>query len=130
MNKYKFRGKRKDNGEWVYGYLAGKDLINVWECEDNDCDSEVTTFQVILRTVGQYIGISDTEGKEIYEGDKVRVSFDVDDISDTMYLSLTEDELMQQTMVTIVNPIPDCYLQSKLSIGNIRIIGNIYEEAK
>ena len=69
----KFRGKRIDNGEWVYGDLVTNfeygisimtKLYHVDGAEFN-CD----VFGVIPESVGQFTGLLDWADKEIYEGD-------------------------------------------------------------
>ena len=42
MREYKFRGKRIDNGELVYGYLIGNDVIvgNIVEWDDEYFNTE------------------------------------------------------------------------------------------
>ena len=65
-----YRGKRKDNGEWVYGYLIGKDVIvgDIVElCEEYfNCEY---WWRVDPETVGQSIGRKDMHGTEVYDGD-------------------------------------------------------------
>lgn len=65
MREIKFRGKSLLNGKWIYGYLHDAECGDNLMIQRNDLGS----YGVKDETVGQYTGLKDRNGKEIYEGD-------------------------------------------------------------
>lgn len=67
MREIKFRGKRLDNGEWVYGFLFMQDGKAYIITDLTPCG--FIKHEVDPATVGQSTGMCDKNDKEIYEGD-------------------------------------------------------------
>lgn len=75
MREIKFRGKRLDNGEWVYGdyhHRAGGVHCIIDMQPDFQGKVVYVVIQVDADTVSQFTGHHDLNDKRIYEGDIVK----------------------------------------------------------
>lgn len=120
MREIKFRGRSKFSGVWVYGsnrfeFESGVELplSTFWRgVENGDIDP---------KTVGEYIGQTDKDGKEIYEEDMVRITqFDPDGKVE----SITTDQIVFTQYAQFY---PKEIVDNRLWNFESEVISNIYE---
>ena len=137
MREIKFRGKRLSNGEWVYGgfhkhqkitpcpvifdgppppeieydYLIIQSGFSDW-----NMDRPINAITVDPETIGQFTGLRDENGQEIFEGDIVR-DIDTSKVFEIMYRGHMFLRYERKPMYMFYTLDGDC----------LEVIGNIHD---
>jgi uncharacterized phage protein (TIGR01671 family) len=117
----KYRGQAINTKEWVYGNLIGADWITG---DVVDWDTEYICLEkwqmVIPETVGQYTGLKDKNGKEIYEDDIIRFGNQIGLIGEMQNGSYT---FCRKEKYIKCDPLPFC----SMSFKYVEVLSNIYD---
>lgn len=137
MRDIEFRGKRIDNGEWVYGYYY---KAKYYRIDDELCDYITvphlneynvpsSNYVVDPSTIGQHTGLKDKNGTKIFEDDIVLVPY-----IDPIFKYKWDNTLSERAIIKYDDGMFYVeYMESgdKFTLfamdGNMKIIGNIYD---
>lgn len=122
MRKIKFRGKRLDDGEWITGAY----LKTVFKDKEDSHQIypplyNVSPREVYPETIGQFTGVQDSKGTDVYEGDKFNISGIV------YYVQYIADQCKYVLTTGFGYDTRNCFDLTCDSIFYETVIGNIHE---
>ena len=133
----KFRGKTVEDSHWVYGYYTRRltgacypDSGEIFNFNKDFIEIYATGKKMWVdpKSVGEFIGTFDKNGKEIYEGDIARITYEEGDFHQEK-IRHTEIGLMEfdKTSSRFWFTCKDSIFEDYYKGFEIEVIGNLYE---
>jgi len=119
MREIKFRGIRKSNNEWIYGYIFKSE--NRWYLTLPHPDTKYRDVEIIPESLGQFTGLKDKNGKEIYEGDIIVGG--ANNTGSKIIVGPLEEGILEEGIYHCFYDDEDFFDPSKYT----EVVGNIYE---
>ncbi len=123
MREIIFKGKRTDNGEWVYGYYlqerACDDVQHIIVTDDG------VYFLINPKTLCQYTGVTDKDGKKIFERDIIKYFPVRDDLEEKGVIQW--DKIRAGFIIKLLDGAEDGFCKVTSTLHRCEVIGNVHD---
>ena len=131
MREILFRGKRTDNGEWIYGYYTkaryylNEKEMHVIFAPDGEAfpRNEFSEYEEVdPETVYQFTGLTDKKGRKVFEGDIIKCK-----VHEMNGYRVRRGIVEYHGVGFIMNLDPNSWYDQKNISFDCEVIGNIYD---